>query len=71
MHLQGYTRRCILQMRLFSMKINVPVNHTDVIILVILAILFAAGIRIVIGFFRSPAHKDTQDRSEEKDGRQS
>lgn len=53
------------------MKINVPVNHTDMIILVILAILFAAGIRIVIGFFRSPAHKDTQDRSEEKDGRQS
>ena len=53
------------------MKINVPVNHTDVIILVILAILFAAGIRIVIGFLRSPAHKDTQDRSGEKDGRQS
>ncbi len=53
------------------MKINVPVNQTDMIILVILAILFAVGIRIVIGFFRNPVHKDTQDRSEEKDGRQS
>ena len=53
------------------MKINVPVNHTDVIILMILAILFAVGIRVVIGFFRSPAHKDTQDRMEDKDGRQS
>lgn len=71
MHLQGDTRRCILQMRLFSMKINVPVNQTDMVILVILAILFAVGIRIVIGFFRNPVHKDTQDRSEEKDGRQS
>ena len=54
------------------MKINVPVNQTDVIILIVLAVLFVVGIRIVIGFFKAPAHRDTQDRQEEaKKGDQS
>lgn len=51
---------------------NVPINQTDIIILIILAILFVFGIRIVIGFFKTPAHRDTQDRQDEqKKGRQS
>lgn len=48
-----------------TMKINVPINQTDIIILIILAILFVIGIRIVIGFFKKPEHRDTQDRQEE------
>ncbi len=48
------------------MQINVPINQTDIIILIILAILFVLGIRIVIGFFRKPAHRDTQDRQDEQ-----
>lgn len=47
------------------MKINVPVNQTDLIILIVLAILFVVGIRVVIGFFKTPEHRDTQDRQEE------
>ncbi len=47
------------------MKINVPINQTDIIILIILAILFVIGIRIVIGFFKKPEHRDIQDRQEE------
>ncbi len=47
------------------MKINVPINQTDIIILVILAIMFIIGIRIVIGFFKKPDHRDTQDRQDE------
>lgn len=47
------------------MKINVPINQTDIIILVILAIMFVIGIRIVIGFFKKPEHRDTKDRQEE------
>ncbi len=47
------------------MKINVPINQTDIIILVILAIMFVIGIRIVIGFFKKPEHRDTQDRQDE------
>lgn len=48
------------------MKINVPVNSADAVVLVVLAVLFVVGIRIVIGFFRMPKHKDTVDRNEEK-----
>lgn len=47
------------------MKINVPINQADIIILVILAIMFIIGIRIVIGFFKKPVHRDTQDRQDE------
>ncbi len=54
------------------MKVNVPINQTDIMILIVLAILFAFGIRIVIGFFKTPAHRDTQDRQDEQEeGRQS
>ncbi len=54
------------------MKINVPINQADIIILIVLAILFVFGIRIVIGFFKTPAHRDTQDRQDErKEGGQS
>ncbi len=47
------------------MKIDVPVNSADAVILVVLAVLFVVGIRIVIGFFKTPQHKDTVDRMEE------
>lgn len=36
------------------MSVNIPVNRTDAIILVILAVLFILGIRIVFGFFKKP-----------------
>lgn len=48
------------------MRIDVPINSADVVVLVVLAVLFVAGIRIVIGFFRTPKHKDTVDRTDEE-----
>ena len=49
------------------MKFNVPINQADAIVLIILAILMVAGVRIVIGFFKTPKHRDTQDRMDEKE----
>lgn len=34
------------------MKIDVPVNSNDIVILVVLGVLFVIGVRIVIGFFK-------------------
>lgn len=47
------------------MKFNVPINRADAIVLIILAILMVVGVRIVIGFFKTPKHRDTQDRADE------
>ena len=44
------------------MKVNIPVNSTDAVILIILAVLFAGGVRIVIGFFKKPQKKASADR---------
>jgi copper chaperone CopZ len=36
------------------MHFNIPINHSDIIVLCALAVLFLLGIRVVISFFRSP-----------------
>lgn len=38
---------------LFAANVSVPVNTSDLIVLVVLALLFVAGFRIVIGFFKT------------------
>ncbi len=43
------------------MKVNVPINSTDVVVLLVLAVMFILGIRIVIGFFK-PARKPEDTR---------
>ncbi len=48
------------------MKFNVPINQADAVVLVILAIMMVIGVRIVIGFFKTPKHRDTQDRVDEE-----
>ncbi len=43
------------------MTVDVPVNSTDMVVLVILALMFLGGIRVVVGFFKKPvAPKDPQ-----------
>ncbi len=37
---------------MFDLKIDVPVNSNDIVILVVLGVLFVIGVRIVIGFFK-------------------
>ncbi len=49
------------------MKFNVPVNHTDMVVLLILALLFLLGIRAVIGFFK-PARKVEDTRRDGEGG---
>lgn len=40
------------------MKINIPFNQTDAVVLFFLLILFIIGVRVVIGFFKTPdSHK--------------
>lgn len=44
------------------MSADVPVNQTDMIVLLILGILFIIGVRILISFFKKPeAPKDVLD----------
>ena len=43
------------------MKVNVPINQTDVVILLVLAVIFVLSIRAVIGFFK-PARKPEDTR---------
>lgn len=50
------------------MKFNVPVNNTDKMILLILAVLFLLGIRIVIGFFRKPEKRSDKEEKSESSG---
>ena len=51
-----------------KMKFNVPVNNTDKMILLILAVLFLLGIRIVIGFFRKPVKRSDKEGKSESSG---
>ena len=39
------------------MKFNVPVNTTDIVVLIIIALVFVAGVRVLISFFRDPKKK--------------
>lgn len=36
------------------MNFNIPINHSDIIVLCVLAVLFLLGIHVVLSFFRSP-----------------
>lgn len=47
---------------MIRVKVNIPVNSTDAVILIILAVLFAGGVRIVIGFFKKSQKKASADR---------
>jgi copper chaperone CopZ len=51
-------------------KINIPINRSDVVVLIILGILFVFGIRIVIGFFKTSKKnrqliRDMQENTEQ------
>ena len=39
------------------MKFNVPVNATDIVVLIIIALVFVVGVRVLISFFRDPKKK--------------
>ncbi len=36
------------------MKFNIPLNTTDIIVLLILLVVFAFGVKILISFFKTP-----------------
>jgi len=46
------------------MRFDVPINTTDIIVLIILAIFMIIGVRIVIGFFKEP--KSTKKKADEE-----
>ena len=49
------------------MKINIPFNQTDAVVLFFLLILFIIGVRVVIGFFKTPdSHKKHRQSTETK-----
>ncbi len=39
------------------MKVNIPINSADVVVLVIVGLLMLYGIKLVIGFFHEGKHK--------------
>ena len=49
------------------MKFNVPVNQTDLVVLLVLAVLFLLGIRAVVGFFK-PSRKVEDTRRDGEGG---
>lgn len=46
------------------MRVDLALTNTDVVVLLIILILMGVGVRIVIGFFRSPAKGKRPELSE-------
>lgn len=48
------------------MRVNIPMNGTDVVILIILAVILAFAVRVIIGFFQKPKRPDAPQDEDER-----